>query len=238
MPLTVFNSLTPTQKKDAIKGLIEESTPRQDFFLLMVLAVVMASLGLLLDNITIIIGSMLIAPILYPVLTLGLGVVMSDTALIGRSLTTILKSLVLAVGMSAIIGFVFLSPDRVLTQQIVDLTQPSLTFAVVAFVAGVAAAFASAKPWLNEAFPGVAISVALLPPLAVSGIGIAMGSGEIARNALFVFITNSAGIMFAALIVYSLMRLYGSRHVAKHAVKQEDKKVKAEEKKAAAVSKR
>lgn len=93
MNITLFTELTEKEKAQAIEDLIYNASPRQDFFLMVVLSVLMATFGLLLNSPAVIIGSMLVAPILFPILGLSMGIVMVDSQLIGRSIGTLLKSM-------------------------------------------------------------------------------------------------------------------------------------------------
>ncbi|HBO17233.1 MAG: hypothetical protein UR69_C0002G0111 [Candidatus Moranbacteria bacterium GW2011_GWE2_35_2-] len=231
MTLVLFNNLTEKDKARAIENLICESTPRQDFFLLVVLSILMATFGLLIDSASVIIGSMLIAPILYPILSLSLGVVIADTKLIARSFYTILKSLTFGIAASAIVT-VFFASNFQENSEILARTQPSLIYAAIAIIAGFAASFALIKPHLSETLPGIAISVALMPPLAVTGIGIARFDWYIISNSFLLFLINAAGIIFASMIVFSLMHLYIKRQVASEAIKKELAAVKKELEKA------
>lgn len=228
MPLALFNNLTEKDKSRAIENLIESSAPKQDFFLMVILSILMATFGLLLNSSAIIIGSMLIAPILYPILSLSLGIIMSDPKLISRSLYTILKSLALGIAAAAIITLFFNNSDQGMNDEIIARTQPSLAYAGVAIIAGLAAAFALVKPQLSETLPGIAISVALIPPLAVSGIGIARLDWNVVSSSLILFIINACGIVFVSMIVFSLMNFYVKRKLAETAIKKEEKNLEAE----------
>jgi len=95
MPVLLFNNLTEKDKSESVKKLIANSSPRQGFFLMTILSVLMATFGLIINSIVVVIGSMLIAPILYPIMSLALGVVMSDQLTIRRSAITIVKSIFL-----------------------------------------------------------------------------------------------------------------------------------------------
>ncbi len=228
MSLTVFNNLTGKDKTRAIEELIQDSTPRQEFFMMVVLAVLMASFGLLIDSAAVIIGSMLIAPILYPVLSLSLGVVMSDPKLISRSFYTILKSVGLGVAAAVAVSLLFFQPGTEANYEIIARTKPSLAYAAIAFIAGLAASFALIKPRLNETLPGIAISVALIPPVAVIGIGIARWNWGMTASALVLLLINVLGIVFASMIVFSLMNLYIKRKIARELVEKEEEKLEKE----------
>jgi len=108
---------------------------------------------------------------------------------------------------------------------------PSIVYFGIAIIAGFAAAFSLVKPQLNENLPGVAISVALIPPLAVIGIGVAQIDWVIINNALFLFLVNTLGIVFTGMVTFSLMNFYIKRKVAQQTVQQEDKRIEKEIKK-------
>lgn len=105
--LTRFRAVNESDKSRAVEHLIAYSTPDFDFFFFTILSVLMATFGLLLDNVAVLIGSMLIAPILYPVLSLSLGLSISDFKIINRSLYAILKSLFLGVIAAFIVTLLF-----------------------------------------------------------------------------------------------------------------------------------
>ena len=225
----LFENITEKDKNIAINNIIDRATPRQDFFVMITLAVSMAAFGVLLDSVVILIGSMLIAPLLYPLLSLGLGVITNDLKLIGRSFYTVLKSAGMAIVASFVIGFLFkgASHGSFLTDVVVGGSS-SFMYTVIAAIAGFAAALAITKPHLNETLPGVAISVALVPPLAVTGIGFAFFDWAVVSNGLLLFIVNVIGILFSSMIVFSLFQFASKKKVAEKAVEKEDKEIKKE----------
>jgi len=220
--------LSDADKEKAIQSLIANSSPRQDFFLMMSLSIVMATFGLLINSGAIIIGSMLIAPLLYPLLSLSLGIVITDPKLILRSIYTIIKASAIAVVIAAIVTLLF-TPNYKPTVEIIARTHPTLEYLLIAIVAGLAASFSLIKPELNERFAGVAISVALIPPLAVNGIGIAWVNWEVLRQSLLLYIINVIGVVFSSLVVFSLMNLHRQRKVTQKAVKKEEQIIKKEQ---------
>ena len=231
MATTLFRSLTEKDKNEAIARLIEESTPRDDFFLMTILAVSMATLGLLLNSTAVIIGSMLIAPLLSPILSTSLGVVMADPRLIYRSFYTIGKAILWSVPTAAIISLLFHSQAGLtseLNPEILARLEPSMINMMVAIVAGIAASFAMIKPQINASLPGVAISVALIPPLAVTGIGLSRFDWAIMSDSFLLFLLNAIAIVFASLVVFSLMNMYVKRPLADKTVEKEDKKLEQE----------
>ncbi len=226
MALILFNTLSKKDKTDAIEKLISHSTPSSDFFFMTVLSVLMATFGILLDSIAVVIGSMLIAPLLSPILSLSLGVIMSDFKLISRSTGTIGKSMLLAIASAAVATLLF---GNGANGMLMSVSEPSFLYVAVAIVAGFAATFALVKPKLNETLPGVAIAVALIPPLALMGVGIATWSWVMISGSFIIFLLNAIGIIFASMVTFSLMNFYIVRRIARETVNEEDEKLKKEQ---------
>jgi len=230
MSSVLFNNLTSKEKSEAIEHLIENSSPRADFFLMVVLSIVMATLGVLIDNTAVVIGSMLIAPMLYSVLSFSLALVLLDWKLFGRSCWSIVKSVFFSLLAAVVVTFLFAphtgSPSQ--NFEVISRIQPDVVWFAVAFVAGLAGSFALTKPHLGETLPGVAISVSLIPPLAVSGVGFALFDWEIMIKSFQLFLINAAGIALASFAVFFLMKFQVERRAAKQAVKKEQKLIEKE----------
>ena len=231
MVLVLFRNLTEKDKSEAVERLITGSTPNQDFFFMIILSVLTATFGLLLNNAAIIIGSMLIAPMLYPILSLSLGIIMSDTKLISRAFYTILKAFLFGIFSAFLATLLFASHFSEITPEVISRTQATIPYVIVAIVAGLAGSFALVKPKLSETLPGIAISVALIPPVAAVGIGMAKFNWVIISGSFLLFIVNLIGIIFASMITFSMMNFYVKRGEAHKAAEIEDKKVEREVKK-------
>ncbi len=231
MVLVLFNNLSEQDKAKAIDNLISESTPRQEFFLMIILSVLMATFGLIIDNAAIIIGSMLIAPMIYPILSLSLGVVMADFGLISRSFYTLLKSALYSISAAALVTW-FFGFDLEVGSEILSRANPTVIYGAIAIISGLAASFALIKPDLSETLPGVAISVSLIPPLAATGVGIAKFDWNIISNSIIMFLINIVGIVFASMIVFSLMHLYIKRTIINKIINREEKEIEEEQDKA------
>jgi uncharacterized hydrophobic protein (TIGR00271 family) len=234
--LTRFRAIPEADKERAVSTLIEEATPDFDFFYLTVLSVLMASFGLLAGSETVVIGSMLLAPIMSPVLAFALGLSMSNHSLMGRSLATLGRATFIAIGASAAASLLFSfssfgSSEVVSNAIILARTQPSLLYFAVAIVAGLAAAYTVAQPHLSSRLTGVAVAVALIPPLAVAGIGVAHLSLAMAAGAFVMYLVNVAGIVFASMMTFSLMDVHGKRKQADYKIAQEEHRVETEEEK-------
>jgi uncharacterized hydrophobic protein (TIGR00341 family) len=222
----ILDPIEQKYKTSAVEKLIENSTPNRSFYTMVILAVAMASLGLLLDNIAIVIGSMLISPLLFSLLGVAMGLSMSNNKLIIRSLRTFLKSVLFGIIVSLITTLLFSSIDVFSNEEILSRTFSGLPFAVVALIAGFAAAFSIVNPKLNESFSGIAISVALLPPIATIGIGLGLLHFSIVRGALVLLLTNIIGILASSLIAFSMMNFHTKNKLADDTIKLEEKELK------------
>lgn len=230
--LVRFRALPDKDKASLVRKLMENSTPDFDYFYLIGLSTVMASLGLLMNNGAIVIGSMLIAPLMYPILGVSLGLVMmgQNINVLQRALGTLLKSLGAGLSLSVIAAFFFGNEAMYHTAEVMARTEPSHLHLLVALVAGAAVAYMLARPEWGDALPGVAIAVALIPPLASMGIGIAAMDPEIIRGAAMILLLNLFGIIAVAVIIFLLMNLGEKQNIAESTIKKEEEKIVSESK--------
>ncbi|MCA9362378.1 DUF389 domain-containing protein [Candidatus Kaiserbacteria bacterium] len=233
-----FRALPDKDKAALVRKLVENGTPDFDYFYLIGLSTLMATLGLLLDSGSIVIGSMLIAPLMYPILGVALGLVMmhNNTGLLHRALNTLVKSLTVGLGLSILAAFFFGDETSYQTAEVLARTVPSHLHLLVAIVAGAAVAYMLARPEWNDALPGVAIAVALVPPLATIGVGIAslsvaaVNSALIIKGAAMILLLNLFGIIAVAVVVFLLMNLSEKESIAVSTVKREEEKLESENK--------
>ena len=216
-------SVESSEKTSAVEKLIEQSTPRLDFFLFVFLSTAMATLGILISSVPVIIGSMLIAPMLYPILAIGMGLSISDPKLIKRSVYTFSQSVLVALLSSIFVALFFTNREELEFITIIVRTDVALIDVGIAIVAGVAASFSLVIHTLNESFPGVAISAALVPPLAVVGIGVIRLDLELIRQSAVLFIISTLGIILTSLFVFALFNFYGKKKLIHATIKEEDK---------------
>ncbi|MBN1956347.1 MAG: amino acid permease [Anaerolineae bacterium] len=174
--------------------------PGIDYFVLIVLSCIIAALGLLLDSPAVVIGAMLVAPLMSPILAFSLGLVKGDLRLIRFSSEAIFKGVALALVITAFIGL--FSPFKVITGEMVARGRPHLLDMAVALASGMAGAYALARKDVSAALPGVAIAAALMPPLATVGLSLSMGYAQVAGGAFLLFLTNIAAISLAGGVVF------------------------------------
>ena len=201
--LPLFPHALEEDFKDLLVILRENSQTTGPYLLLMVLSTVLASLGLFLNSTSVVIGAMVLAPLMAPIISLSMGLLRSDLALTRKSLATLGTGVMLALLFSATMAL--LLPYEKATSEILARTTPSILDLLVAVISGMAGAYANARESVSKSLPGVAIAVALVPPLCVSGIGLGWFNLDIFRNALLLFLTNLVGITLAASITFLLL---------------------------------
>ncbi|OQX64616.1 MAG: hypothetical protein B5M51_03190 [Anaerolinea sp. 4484_236] len=184
----------------------DSAQPDFDYFVLVVLSSMIATLGLLTNSGAVIIGAMLVAPLMSPIIGLGLGSLIGDEKLLRDAGSAVVRGAVIAIMISVALTWANNALPFVTLQElpveVLSRTRPSPIDLLIALAGGLAAAFALAQPSLSAALPGVAIATALMPPLGVIGIGIAMGRWDVAGGAFLLFVTNSVTIAFASMLVF------------------------------------
>lgn len=169
-----------------------------DFVTLMVLSTIMAAIGLIQNSAAVVIGAMLVAPLMTPLLGLGLAFVQGNPLLARISIRSVILGLCVSLLGGFLVGFCTLSLEEP-TREMLARGGPGLLDLFVAFAAGLAAAYASSRPGLIAALPGVAIAAALVPPIATSGLALSLGDFSLALGALLLFGINMVTIVLAAM---------------------------------------
>ncbi|NOX63103.1 MAG: DUF389 domain-containing protein [Chloroflexi bacterium] len=196
----VFPSLTPREHEAVEQEMREAARPSINFFVLISLAAGIAILGLLQNSAAVIIGAMLVAPLMSPIVAMAMGVVKGDAALLREAAEAASKGIALAILVGILITLI--APRGPVTNEIMNRTQPTLLDLAVALLSGAAAGYALSRKEVSAALPGVSIAVALVPPLCVVGYGIASAHFEIAGGAFLLFLTNLVAITLAATVVF------------------------------------
>src|SRR5512146_271085 len=208
-PRAELRRLDPDRQAEVLKELDVASSPGFDFFLLVVLSCAIATFGLITDSAAVIIGAMLVAPLMSPILGLSLASVAGEQRMFRRALVALLEGVILAVLFSAALSwFAQALPFdvlQVLPNELLSRTHPTPFDLGIALAGGGAAAYALAQPRLSAALPGVAISTAIMPPLCTVGIGISLANWGVVFGAGLFFLTFLAAISFAGILVFALL---------------------------------
>lgn len=173
------------------------------FFTLMTFASVIASMGIIADSTAVVIGAMLIAPLMTPLMGMAVSLAMGWPRRLGRSALVAFGGIACTVIISALLGL--LAPrfiDVATNSQIVSRSTPTVLDLVIAIAAGAAGAYGLSRPDVSDSLPGVAIAIALVPPLAAVGVASSLGEWEAASGALLLFSTNMIAILVVGGITF------------------------------------
>lgn len=174
-----------------------------DFYLLISLASGIAYFGLQQSSSVVIIGAMLVAPLMSPMMAMGFGIVNGNLPLFWRGAISTLSGMGLAIGISALITYLF--PLKTVTEEILARTNPNILDLFVALISGMAGAYALGRKEVSASLPGVAIAASLVPPLCVVGFGLGSFNFGIATRALILFTTNLGSIVLSGILVFWLL---------------------------------
>jgi uncharacterized hydrophobic protein (TIGR00271 family) len=182
------------------------------FWILLSLAAVIASAGVVADSTATVIGAMIVAPLMTPILGTALALVLSDRKRMIINFGLVIGGAALVI----LIGFLIalLHPGVLVADtnsQIAARVSPRLIDLLAALATGVVGAFALVRPDVSDTLPGVAIAISLVPPLAVVGITLEAGATDQALGALLLFGTNVTAIIATGVFV---LLLYRVRHAA------------------------
>jgi uncharacterized hydrophobic protein (TIGR00271 family) len=204
-----FSFSTPERRAEVLDELEEAASPGFDFFLLVILSCIIATFGLIINSVAVIIGAMLVAPLMLPILGFSLATVAGEQSMFRRSLIALTEGALLAIILSATLGWMAHGlPFGVLNelpQEVIARTRPTPFDLGIALAGGAAAAYALAHPRLSAALPGVAIATAIMPPLCTIGIGIALADASVVLGAGLLFLTNLVSISFAGIVVFAVL---------------------------------
>lgn len=170
------------------------------FVVMMLMSVTVAIMGLSANSPALVIGAMLIAPLMTPVLGVAASISMALTESLLRSLATVILATAGAIALGWLVAGIL--PGELLTSEVLARTAPDARDLVVALAAGLAGSYATARPDVSSSLPGVAIAVALVPPLAVVGITARAGENDLALGALLLYGTNLAAIITVSTVVF------------------------------------
>jgi len=217
--LNLENRVPP---KELYRARIASSKPSLGFFVLLICSAVIATLGLISNSTAVVIGAMIVAPLMDPILSLAFGLSIADNRLVKRSAITVIIGIATVVCTAWLLALTFDASE--VNREMTARTAPNLIDLVIAVAAAIAGAFTITRDKLSNSIAGVAIAVALVPPLCVTGIGLSLGpelvavfgrgtiaglTNQVAEGSFLLFLANLIGITVASLVVFMVQR-YGS----------------------------
>ena len=178
------------------------------FSVLLFLSTVIAANGVIEDSTATVIGAMIIAPLMTPILATTAALVMGNGPRAWRSFFLVVAGALGVIALAAALGALAVHVvDFKTNSQITGRVAPRALDLVVALAAGTAGAFATSRDDVADSIPGVAISIALVPPLCVVGISLAAAEWTDAWGALLLFLTNFLSILLAGGAVFAILGL-------------------------------
>lgn len=179
------------------------------FWLLLSLAAVIASAGVITDSTATVIGAMIVAPLMVPILGTVVAVVLGDRDNLLRSLALVVGGACAVIVIGYVLGlFVDLPIVAATNSQVASRVTPDLMDLVAALATGAVGSIALARDDISDTLPGVAIAISLVPPLAVVGLTLESGARDQALGALLLFLTNVSAILASGLLVMSVYRVH------------------------------
>jgi uncharacterized hydrophobic protein (TIGR00271 family) len=182
------------------------STQKQvGFWVLLVLSTTIATLAILADSTAVVIGAMLVAPLMTPILGVSAGIVNGWMGRVSKAFATVAGGVALSVLTAWIVAswaphFVPIAANS----QVISRVSPTLLDMLIALAAGAAGAYATVDKRVSASITGVAIAVALVPPLGVVGVTLTTSNYGDAVGAFLLFMTNLVSIILAASVVFVL----------------------------------
>jgi uncharacterized hydrophobic protein (TIGR00271 family) len=216
-------SITEADVERITTAVFIEASPRSRsstrFWGLLVLAAIIATAGLVADSTATVIGAMIVAPLMTPILGVAVGIVLSERNPLVRSALLVLLGALAVIAIAFVIATIDHPADDYLANgQVQARISPRLIDLVAALATGLVGSFALVRSDISDTLPGVAIAISLVPPLAVVGMLVAVHRYVDAAQALLLFGTNVAAIIATGTIVLLIYRLRAAAQSAGYEV--------------------
>lgn len=197
-------TLSAEDRRSAMDALMLRPSRRTigQYSVLLALSIVVATMGLLMGSTAVVIGAMMIAPLMAPIMGMSASITMGWPTRLMSTTVIVAVSIAGAVALAwALARFVPLANSG-LPSELLSRSSPDIRDLIVALAAGAAGSYATVRRDVSGALPGVAVAVALVPPLAAVGVLLGLDQPGLARGAALLFAANLFGIMLAASVVF------------------------------------
>ncbi|ELU5587817.1 TIGR00341 family protein [Clostridium perfringens] len=174
-------------------------------FIILMCAIIIASVGLNMNATAVIIGAMLISPLMGPIIAIGYSVGIYNLKLLKKSAIILIIEIFISITTATI--YFSLSPISSAGSEILSRTAPNIWDVIIAFTGGIAGIIGITRKKSGNILPGVAIATALMPPLCTSGYGLATKNIHIFLGAGYLFFINSFFIALSTLLVVKFMKI-------------------------------
>jgi len=205
----------PSQLKQLVYELLEESTPDATYLVLIIGSCAIATFGLLTNSTAVIIGAMIIAPLMLPIRGLAFGALIGNINLFRQGIIAVLLGTLLALLISYSIAALVNLPS--FGSEVLSRSKPNLLDLGIAVAAGGISGYAKVNTKISASLAGTAIAVALMPPICVIGLGLAKSDWSLSLGATLLYLTNLLGISLACMLTF-LFTGYSPLHRARKAL--------------------
>jgi uncharacterized hydrophobic protein (TIGR00271 family) len=190
------------------------------YAVMLMLSVAIASLAILQDSTAVVIGAMLVAPLMTPIMACAVALVAGWRKRVAASMAIVAASTATSIGLAWVLAsWIPAMVPLVVNTQVLSRAAPTLLDMAIALAAGAAGAYATIDTRVSSSLPGVAIAVALVPPLGVVGVCLEAQLWQSALGAFLLFLTNLVSIILASMITFVLVGLAPVRSILrKHRV--------------------
>jgi uncharacterized hydrophobic protein (TIGR00271 family) len=187
----------------------------EQFAVLLTLATIIATAGVIGDSTATVIGAMIVAPLMTPIMATAAALVSGNLSRAASSLGLVALGVIAVIGLSWAFGSIYVGTVAFeANSQILARTSPRLLDLVAALASGAAGAFCLSREDVSDSLPGVAIAISLVPPLCVVGVSLANGQPDAAAGAMLLFVTNLLAILLAGGAVLILLGLHAASTAA------------------------
>ncbi|MDQ5957270.1 MAG: hypothetical protein QG614_245 [Patescibacteria group bacterium] len=210
----IFNLHTDEENKEKVLESVKKSVSFSGPNLwILALAILIASIGLNLNSVAVIIGAMLISPLMGPIVAAGFALGMYDFDLLKRSVRNL--GLATLTGLIVSTLYFWISPFKEVQSEILARTSPTIYDIFIALLGGLVGVIAITRMEKGNPIPGVAIATALMPPLCTAGYGLATGNLKYFGGALFLYVINCVFICIATYTIVKILKYPIVTHIQK-----------------------
>ena len=211
----VSRPFSKESKRQAIVELLENTIPDRDFYVLVFGAIILAACGILTDSIPVLIASMIVAPLAYPILGLSLGLLARDPKIIGRCISMLAISMVLAIFVGGFFSLFVKNYFDVADRVFISFF-PNIFFdLLIVVISGIIASYGLVRSKVGGAMTGIGIAVSLMPPLVATGIGLFNPVNDLAFRAVTIFGLNITGILVGSMFIFAILGIYKEHQAIK-----------------------
>ncbi len=192
-------------QKEVVEGIRNDINFTRHNAWILILAIILASIGLNTNNSAVIIGAMLVSPLMGPILGIGLSTATNDYPTLYRALRNLAIAIILSILTSTL--YFWLTPIKEAQSELLSRTEPSLFDVLIALVGGFAGIIAGTRKEKHmNVIPGVSIATALMPPLCTAGYGLATAQYHFFTGAMYLFFINTVFITVSTWMIVQFLK--------------------------------